>query len=219
LVLLVGYFTYVIEEFAAMDKFSRMRKKNGNLTILDIKINGTHIPFELKNKEISLTLNSKIERIEFKVRFEGTVRNGFLHAIVRYSNGLSSHIPDSNTFLANIGFIDNYHLTLLEKEFDTGVIQTDNANNSLDLPFELILRSSKNTDENPIIAKAFIEQLGLKSIFKYCSLTDNFVTTTIELRMYEDPLYRASFKGREVDCIILNIKEPSNQRPPALLTS
>ena len=127
-----------------------------------------------------------------------------MHATVRYSNGLVSFVPDVNTFLANFGFIDDYHLTLLEREFDTGIIQTEN---SLDLPFELILRSNKGTEENPMIAKGFIESLGEKAIFKNCSLNENFLTTTIELRMYEDPLYKPNSKRREVDCIILKIKE------------
>ena len=217
LVLLVGYVTYVIEEFAAMDKFSHIKKKYGNLNVLDIKINGIHRPFEIKNKEAFLKLNRSIERMEFKIRFEGVVRNGFLHTTVKYLNGLVSFIPDSNTFLANFGFIDNYHLTLLEKEFDTGTIQLDKAKDTLDLHLEVILRSSKGTDENPLIAKGFIEQLGKKAIFKHCSLTENFVTTTIELRIYEDPLYKTNFKRREVDCITLHIEEPKNQTLPTAI--
>jgi hypothetical protein len=205
IVLLNGYVMYVIEEFANMDKFSRVKKKKGSLSLLDIKINGTHKQFELQNKEVTLPLQKKIERIELKVRFEGYTRNGFLHASVKYKNNLVSYIPDSNTFLASFGFIDDYHLTLLEKEFDTGILQVEK---SIDLTFEVVLRSNKGDDENPLIGTGFVERLGAKEIYKHCSLTANFLISSIELRIYEDPLYKPNFKRREVDCITLKISEP-----------
>lgn len=203
--ILVGYVLYVVEEFANMDKFSFVKKKNGSLSLLDVRVNGIHKEFELGKKEITLALNREIRRIEFKVRCEGRIRNGFLHATVKYSNELVSFIPDSNTFLANYGFVDDYHLTLLEKEFDTGILQIDNR---IDLSFEVVLRSNKETDENPLIGIGFIERLGEKKIFKHCSLTDNFLVKSIELRIYEDPLYKPNFKRREIDCIILTLSEP-----------
>lgn len=205
IVLLTGYVLYVIEEFANMDKFSRVRKKKGSLSLLDIKINGVHKKFEIQNKEVILSLPQKIEKIELKVRFEGYARNGFLHASVKYKNNLVSYIPDSNTFLASYGFIDDYHLTLLEKEFDTGILQVEK---STDSTFEIILRSNKGTDENPLIGTGFIERLGIKEIYKHCSLTANFQISSIELRIYEDPLYKPNFKRREIDCITLKITEP-----------
>ena len=207
IVFLIGYVMYVIEEFAIMDRFSNLSKPKGVLRLLRIKINGAQKEFELKNKEVLLKLTKRVERIEFKVRFEGTTRNGFLHAIAKYKNGLSSHIPDSNTYLATFGFIDNYHLTLLEKEFDTGILQVEK---SIDLTFEVILRGSKGTEENPLLGKGLVGGFE-KEVYSQCSIPENYDIEAIELRMYEDPLYRPNMKRREIDCIIFKINKRRNR--------
>jgi len=197
----VGYVAYCVIEFAKIDSSSSLPKKKGELELQAVKVNGRTLPFETIGKEIFISSSQRIERIEFKVRFKGTVRNGFFHAIVRYTNGLASHIPDSNTYLANFGFVDDHILTLLEKEADTGVLQ---KSEQLDLSFDLILRSSKGTEENPLILKAFIERLGEKDIYKYLSIPDDFVVNVIEIRIYEDPFFKPTYKRREIDCITIH---------------
>lgn len=202
--LLSGYVIYVIEEFLVMDKFSSPKEKKGKLILQDVKINGIHREFEQEKKEVSFTLTRKTERIEVKLRFNGTIRNGFLHATVIHSNGVA-FIPDANTFLANFGFVDNYRLALREKEVDTGILQ---INGEHDFSFEIVLRSEKGTEENPIIDRVFIGMLGERELYKHCSIPDNIFVNCIELRIYEDPLYKPNFKRREVDCITLKVSEP-----------
>jgi len=207
-VFLIGYLTYVIEEFANMDKYSRAIKKKGSLELLDIRINGTHRQFEVQNKVVNLTLRRLLERLELTVRIKGNIRNGFLHATVRYRNNWVSYIPDCNTYLGSFGFVDDYHFTLLEKQYDTGILQVDG---SIELDFEIPLRISKNTEDNPLIASGFVENLGIKQIYKHCSVPADILIDSIELRIYEDPLYRPNSKRREIDCITLRIAE---QMPP-----
>lgn len=199
--LLVGYVIYCIDEFVKIDRSSLIPKKKGNLTLLTVRINGVTRHFETEGKDVSVAVDQRISRIETRVRFEGELRNGFLHAVVKYTNGLASYIPDPNTFLHNFGFANDFTLTLLEKGFGTGLLQNTER---LDLSFELVLRSRKNTEENPLVAKAFIERLGEKEIFKHCSIPDGFVVDSIEIRAYEDPFFRPNYKRREVDCIVLH---------------
>ena len=198
-VLLIGYVIYIIEEFIKIDVSSSLPKKNGKLTLLAIKLNGEPWQFENKNEnEVSIKLNQIINRIEFKVRFEGEVRNAFLHATVRYANGLVSYIPDANTYLSNFGFINDFRLGLLESVFDTGTLQSDKQ---VDLSLDLVLRSEKGTAQNPVIAKGFIERLGEKDIYKYCSIPEDFHIDSIEIRIWEDPFFKPNYKRREVDLI------------------
>jgi len=202
IVLLIGYILYVFEEFVKIDVFSFPKKNKCTLSLLGVRINGIPQQFKPEIKEIPISFNQNIERIEFKVRLKGKVKNGFLHATVKYRNGLISYIPDSNTFLANFGFIDNFHLTLLEKEFDTGVLQ---LNGSLDLDFDVIIRSERESAENPLIWRGLIERLGAREVYKHCSVNEDFIVDSIELRLYEDPFFKPSYKRRESDCFTFNI--------------
>lgn len=201
--MLTGYVIYCAKEFAKIDKFSFPPKKKGKLTLQRVKINGEPVHFRNENSDKAtkfVNFTQKIERLEFKIRFEGHVRNGFLHATVKYTNGRVSYIPDSNTYLSNFGFVDDYTLTPLEKEFDTGVLQ---GNGPVDLLFDLVLRSRKETDENPVIARGFIDRLGGKNIYRYCSIPEDFLVDSIEIRVLEDPFFKSNYKRREVDCITL----------------
>lgn len=198
LALSVGYVMYCIIEFRTIDRASFIPDKIGDLTLHTVKLDGIPEHFEFKDKKASIELDQGIKRIEFNLRFKGKTRNGFLHAIVRYTNGLASHIPDSNTFLANFGFVNDYNLALLEKELDTGILQIDGT---IDLSLNIILRSEKKSKENPIIAIGFLERLGQKEIYKYCSIPKDFLISSIELRIYEDPLFKAGYGRREIDCI------------------
>ena len=146
--LLIGYVIYMAEEFVTMDKLSSPKKKKGELTLQDVRINGIHKEFEQNKKEISFSIGKKVEKMEFKLRFNGNVRNGFLHATVRHSNGIA-YVPDENTFLASFGFRDDFGLTLLDK-FDTGVLYVNGKQN---FHFELVLRSKKETEVNPLVSR------------------------------------------------------------------
>ena len=201
--LLGGYVIYIAEEFVTMDKVSSPKKKKGELTLQDVRINGVHREFEQGKKELWFTVGNKVEKMEFKLRFKGNVRNGFLHATVYHSNGIA-YVPDRNTYLANFGFRDDFGLTLIE-EFDTGVLYLSEKR---DFHFELLLRSKKESEENPPIAKKVpVGMLGEKDLYKHCSIPENISVNSIELRMWEDPLYKPNFKRREVDCITLKIGE------------
>ena len=188
--MLIGYIFYVMEEFRIADRYSHVKKKSGSLSLLAAKING--IPYNLSTEEqqTHVTINQKIDRMEFKLRFEGEARNGFLHATIKCSNGAVSFIPEENTFLANFGFANDYQLVLLDK-FDTGVLQIKGKE---DFSFELSLRNQKGSDANPLIMRTSVERLGWQDVFKHCSLWNDVKIDTIELRIYEDPLYKPNFK-------------------------
>jgi len=207
--MLIGYIFYVIEEFRNTDRLSHEKKKEGNLTLLAHKVNGVLLPLATSGQRTSLHVNQRIERIEFKVNFKGKVRNGFLHATVKFSNGLVSFIPDANTFLANFGFANDYTLVLLEREFDTGLLQTSEPR---DFDFELVLRNVRGSELNPLVATGFIERLGSQQIYKHCSVPNDNSIIAIELRMYEDPFYKSNYKRREVACIVMDIREPTPQQ-------
>jgi hypothetical protein len=204
--LLIGYVFYVIDEFKNTDKLSHADKKEGTLTLLAHKINGVPLPLDVKEQKANLDVNRGIERIEFKLKFEGKLRNGFLHATVKYKNGLESFIPDANTYLANFGFANDYALVILERQFDTGLLQTKGTQ---DFDFELVLRNEKGSDLNPLVATAFIERLGEQQIYRHCSIPDNNSIIEIGLRMYEDPFYKPNYKRREVACVTIDVSEPS----------
>jgi hypothetical protein len=191
-----------VEEFVTMDMLSSPKNKNGELILQDVRINGVHREFEQNKKVLSFTVG-KAEKMEFKVRFKGNVRNGFLHATVNHSNGVA-FVPDVNTFLADFGFRDDFGLTLRDA-FDTGLLY---ISGKYDLCFELVLRSKKDSEENPLIAKGvYVGMYGKKDLYQNCSLPENISIRSVELRMFEDPLYKANFKRREVDCITLTIYE------------
>jgi hypothetical protein len=203
--LLLGYVLYVVDEFLIMDRLSSSAKRKGELTMLAMKINGVLHKPAIKDKKGTIKANQLIERVEFKLRFNGNVKNGFLHATVKYVDGNVSYIPDANTFLCLFGFANDFRLVLLEKDLDTGVLQ---MKGSIDLSFELILRSRKRSEINPLIGTGFIDRLGMQEIYKQCSIENDVRIAAIELRMYEDPFYKQNFKRREVDCITLQVTEP-----------
>jgi hypothetical protein len=191
---LVNYLVYCIFEFYKMDVFSSVPEINGALEILFISINGEKVELSsTRENTYEVPIPKDVQKIEFQVRFSGETRNGFLHAVVKYTNGIETHYPDRNTYLIDFGFIDNYRLTLLEP-LDTGVIQTLN---STILIFDLVLRSKAN--ENTIIAQNIpISILGIKNVFRYCSLPDDFNVESIKLRIWEDPYYKPNYKRRKV---------------------
>ncbi len=205
IILLCGYVVYVGEEFSIMDRLSSSRKKKGQLTLLANKVNGVPHQVALSGKKATISSNRQIERIEFKVRFSGNAKNGFLHATVSYANGLVSYIPDASTYLGAFGFANDFRLVLLEKESDTGILQ---MKGTIDLSFELVLRSRKQSEINPLIQETFIERLGKQEIYRHCSIGSDFRIKTIELRIYEDPFYKQNYKRREVDCITFEVTEP-----------
>lgn len=202
--LVLGYVLYVAEEFQTMDRFSKSKKKDGSLSLLATRVNGVLQNLTVTNQRATLNMNGRINIIEFKIRFKGTIKNGFLHAIVKYANGLTSHIPEANTYLANFGFANNYYLVLLEKEFDTGILQSKGTH---DFTFELVLRSEKGSEVNPLIATAFVERLGEQQIFRNPSVENDNRIVAIEIRMYEDPFYKSNYKRREVACITIEVNE------------
>jgi len=200
--LLTGYVLYVVEEFAKIDRFSSPLKKKGKLSLLAVRVNGTAQHFEGEENEFEISFNHPIERMEFRVRFEGNIRNGFLHATVRFRNGSVSFIPDSNTYLSNFGFINDFQLTLLEKDLDTGVLQ---GSEPLDLSFDLVLRSERGSEENPLIARGLIERLGEMEVYKYCSIPEDILVDFVEIRVYEDPFFKSNYKRREIDGFTLRV--------------
>lgn len=207
--LLSGYVLYVAEEFVKMDRLSSSRKKKGELTLLATRVNDVLYSIPVSDKKGAIAASRAIERLEFKVRFRGNVRNGFLHATVRYSNGNVSYIPDANTFLCPFGFADDFRLVLLDRELNTGILQSKEP---IDSSFELILRSRKNSEINPLLAITSIDRLGMQQIYKQCSIRNDFRVESIELRMWEDPFYKQNYKRREVDCITFQVTEPEPTR-------
>lgn len=199
---LIIYLFYCINEFLSMDRFSSIPKVKGSLELLSITLNGEKVAMnpDSTNKVFHIPLTRETKKIGFKVRFMGEVRNGFLHAVVRYQNGLESHIPDRNTYLIDFGFIDNYRLTLLER-LDTGIIQKIE---SFELQFDVVVRSTPESVENPVIVKQIpISILGNRDVYRYCSVPDDYVIESIKLRIWEDPHYQPNYKRREVDLITI----------------
>jgi len=193
--IIVNYLVYCIYEFNKMDVLASIPDINGALDILFITINGekAELSSNVENT-YEISIPKDVQRIGFQVRFSGETRNGFLHAVVRYTNGLETHYPDRNTYLIDFGFTDNYRLTLLES-LDTGVIQTVN---STILNFDLVLRSKDS--ENSLVARNVpISILGIKNVFKYCLLPDEFIVESIKLRIWEDPYYKPNYKRRKVN--------------------
>ena len=198
---IVGYVTYLIEEFLKIDARSKIPPKNGSLELLAVKVNGNAVDFNLeeKSKEVFIFSAPKIDRIEFKVKFKGKIRNGFLHAVIRYENNLESHIPDANTNLLKLGFLNDFMLVIYGGE-DTGVLQIEDT---LDLSFDIPLRIEKGTHENRKLGDMNHPQLGIMPLYQHLSILEDFLVNSIEVRMYEDPLFRPNYKRREVDKITI----------------
>jgi len=188
-----------------MDNLSTIPKKKGKLTLLSIKVDDEKCHFEEKGNEVFFTCTEKPNRLELKVRFEGEVRNGFLDAFVKYTNDLFTYIPDSNTYLSDFGFTNCYRLTILEgKKFDTGILQT--IDKPLELSFDIVLLTESNT----LIAAGIVDG-QMKQIYKNCSVPKDFVVDFIDVRLYEDPSFKPSFKRRIVDQITLTPRRDSKK--------
>lgn len=210
---LIGYIIYIVEEFSIIDKSSFPEKNTCTLSLLEVQINNQNREFKTLNKKISISINEKIKTIKFKVRLTGTVKNGFLHAIAKYAKPnefFESHIPDRNTNLMNFGFITNYQLILMpqEKQFDTGILQ---LKGSIELDFDVVLRSEKNSTENPKVTDLPVMPFGTIPVYNYCSVTEGFVVDSIELRLYEDPYFKPDYKRVEKDCLTVIINRPTQQ--------
>lgn len=191
--LLVGYVVYCIFEFKKIDGFSRLPELGErNLTLFSVSINGQSIHFDAESREPVIAVYSRIRRMEFGVRLEGQVRNGFFHAVIRYRNGQSTHIPEPNTYLGDTEFADGLNLVISpNKRLDTGILQNNG-------PVELLFEVCKDMTENPIIREIEVSRLGRREMRQYCSIPANYAIESIELRVWEDPLYQSSHKRREV---------------------
>jgi hypothetical protein len=195
-VLLVGYVIYCIIEFIKIDRFSRLPEKKGSLKLKSVKINGQLLSFDSESKEPVIKIKDRIRRMEFGVRFEGRVRNGFFHAIIRYVRGRATHVPESNTYLGDAVFAEGRLLVLSfsDGRLNTGILQ---GNETIELLFEVC----KDLTENPVIGIKDIPRLGRIATRRYCSIPENFEVESIELRVYEDPTFRSNYKRRAVDLI------------------
>lgn len=192
--LLVGYVVYCILEFEKIDRFSRLPEMEGNLTLLSVRINGEAIPFN-SDREPVIAIPRRIRRLEFGVRFEGQVRNGFFHAVIRYRNGQSTHIPEPNTYLGDTVFAEGRILVISpDKRLDTGILQSNG-------PVELLFDVCRDISENPQIGETEISGLGRRGIHRYCSIPEDYILESIELRVFEDPLFKSNYKRREIDLI------------------
>lgn len=197
--LLVGYVVYCIEEFWSIDKFSSVPEKKGNLTLQAVRINGQALYFETESKEPEVLVTQRIRRMQFDVRSEGQVRNGFFHAIIRYANGRSTHIPEPNTYLGDTVFADGWNLVISpDRRLDTGIIQ---GNGPIGLSFEVC----RDTADNPPMGEVPLRGLGTREIRRYCSIPDGFIAESVELRVYEDPLFRSNYKRRPVDLVTVQL--------------
>ena len=194
--LLIGYVVYCIFEFEKIDRFSRLPELGErSLTLFSVKINGQPIQFDSDSREPVIAFSSRIRRMEFGMRFEGQVRNGFFHAVIRYRNGQSTHIPEANTYLGDTVFANGLNLVISpNKRLDTGILQNNG-------PVELLFEVCKDMTENPIIREIEVSRLGRREMRQYCSIPANYAIESIELRVWEDPLYQSSNKRREVDIL------------------
>lgn len=197
-IFIMGYIMYIMLEFIKMDDIYKIQKNEGQLEILNIKINGLQIEYNIVNKEVHVEYDKFIDMIDIKCKYEGKIRSGFLHNIVYYTNGLQTHMPDRNTFLMDYGFSKNFILTIL-KGIDTGVLHKGGL-----FDVSLILKSGKN---NELLGKAIDPLLGNIDIFQYCSLQNDFIIDYIEFRMYEDPYFKPNYRRHEVDKITIKIKK------------
>lgn len=206
LALIVGYVTYCLFQFRIIDKLSQLPEKNGNLSLRSVRINGEDIHFDRNNKAHNLTYTNLIRRMGFGLKFTGQVRNGFFHATVIYKKdddqsklGIT-YVPEPNTYLGNTVFADGVVLVISpDKRLDTGIMQSDK-------PVEIFFEICKGFTDNEQIGETEIQAIGKKPIRKYCSIPEGFHIELIEFRVYEDPLFRSSYKRREVDTLTVNIE-------------
>lgn len=195
--LLVGYVVYCILTFKKIDEFSRLPDIEGTLTLLSVRINGEALPFDIESREPEIRIPPIIRRMEFGLRFEGKKRNGFFHSVIRYTNGQSTHIPEPNTYLGDTVFADGRILVISpDKRLDTGILQNNG-------PVEIIFELCRDLTENPQIRELVIPRLGERGtrVHGYCSIPNDFQIESIELRIFEDPLFISSYKRREIDII------------------
>jgi len=204
--LLSGYVSYCVIEFWKIDQYSFFPDKDGKLEILSVNVNGKDEKL-LDNigdkvRVLLLPENITIDVIEFKVKFRGKLRNGFLHSIVKYIDGSESHIPDRYTSLLAFGFIKNFLLTTING-IDTGMLHNDNP---IELLLRIIIRSPKGGKDNKFLMRRSVPPYGEQDIYTFCSVPNDVKIDNINIRMYEDPLYRPKYKRRTVDLIRIKIE-------------
>lgn len=199
IILLIGYFIYIIEEFTKIDRLSTLPKKSGELTLLTARLNGENRHFEMRGKEAFVQYNERITRMEFRARFAGYVRNGFLHATVKYADNVVSYVPDVNTYISRFVFADGYHLTIEpDRRLDTGILQSND-------PVELSIDVCRDIAENSTIGEVEVSRIGRKPVHRFCSVPENSIVNTVGLRIWEDPLYKANYKRRDIDLITVHL--------------
>ena len=99
-------------------------------------------------------------------------------------------MPDSLTSLLQYGFVDDFTLAIYGGE-DTGILQIDG---SINLQFNISIRG-----ERIFVTKMNVPYRDLVTIFQYCTAPQDFFVETIEVRVYEDPYYKANVNRRAVD--------------------
>ena len=188
-----GYLLYYIEECFKIDKRSNLPKKErGTFQLQSLKVNGTLLHFDITGTDVSFNCSEQLKRLELKMKFEGKVRNGFLDAFVKYSSGLYSWIPDSNTFLSDFGFTESCRFTRIESDsLNTGLLQT--MDDSIELTFDIVLRS-ENTDR---ITKGSLGK-NIVTVNRQCNIPQDLIVDFIDVRLYEDPLFIPNYKRRMV---------------------
>jgi len=206
LAFLLGYITYYMEQCVSIDKISKIAEPKGELKLLSLNVDGDACSFERKEKDVFFSLRQEPKKIELEVEYKGNARNGFLDALVKYTNGSFSFIPDSNTYLSDFVFTMGHRLTLLEGgKFDTGVLQLKDQQQKL--PFEIILRS----EEKPKL-RSLRDPRIFTELTEHCSPPENFIVDFVEVGLYEDPSFRPKYKRRQVDYIRLR---PQRQKKEA----
>jgi len=183
-----------MEQCFSIDKLSKTPEPKAELHLISLKVDGSPCNAEKKEKDIFFPVSQEPRKIEIEVECKGNIRNGFLDAVVKYTNGSFSFIPDSNTYLSDFVFTMGFRLTLLEGgKYDTGVLQLKNQEQIL--PFEIILRSGEKPKFQPW---RFPGQS-----FEHCSPPENFIVDFIEVGLYEDPAFKPKYRRRKVDYITL----------------
>ena len=203
---LVGYLAYCMAEFVNIDKMNEVPTINGNVQLLNINVVGDDIHFNSSDggKTFLIKTTVAFKNIIIKTHFKGKVRNGFLHATVFYNNNTVSYIPDRNTFLMDFGFINDNQLAVYAGE-DTGAMQNDI---DTDLSMNIKLRGEKNPTTK--IGTMPFGSLYF-DVYKNCTIPDIIKVTSIEIRVYEDPMYKPNYKRREVCLFTIT---PQYEAPP-----
>lgn len=210
--LIIGYVSDCIIEFDKMDKdLIEPARSTARLGIQTIMVNDQeHILYVHQSIAQKLQLfipGGKIEVLDIPITFQGIVRNGHLHAIITYDNNKETHIPHRDTFLMDMGFIDDYQLATYGGE-DTGVL---NSEGEISLTFNIPLRIDAE-DKELVAENVDFQWVGGKDVYKNPSLSDDFRVRHILLRMLEDPYHRPNRGRREIAKIEIEVKHGESAR-------